>query len=237
MKSKIKKILLRILAFWPGRPRATYAQCGEDIILDFIFSGLGISKGTYVDIGANDPVAYSNTYLLYKAGWRGVNIDPQAHCIAKFNRVRPEDQNLQIGVGAKSGLLPLFLFEVDTLSTFDSKVAQQNVQMGHRIIEEKQIPVKTIKNLVDEKLMPQKIEVLSLDTEGGELDLIQQFMNLNIKPTVIICETLDYNPELVKTLKEQKLIQDICAMGYFLYADTYLNSVFVRQGIFDQHRA
>ena len=96
----------------------TYAQCGEDIIIKFLFDSLLIHRGTYMDIGANDPIKYNNTYLLYKNGWHGVNIDPQAEAINKFNKLRKRDKNLQIGVGATTGDFKFYSF--DRTNFFDA---------------------------------------------------------------------------------------------------------------------
>jgi hypothetical protein len=53
----------------------------------FLWGGPGV----YVDVGAFDPVQFSNTLLLRQHGWRGVNVDPNAAQIEKFRRFRPAD--------------------------------------------------------------------------------------------------------------------------------------------------
>jgi hypothetical protein len=59
-----------------GTLRGTYSQHGEDrLILDY-FKKLGRPTGTYVDVGANYPIKISNTYLLYRSGWRGLTVEP-----------------------------------------------------------------------------------------------------------------------------------------------------------------
>ena len=50
--------------------------------------------GTYVDIGCYHPIKYSNTALLHKKGWRGVNIDLNKTSIALFNVCRKNDLNI-----------------------------------------------------------------------------------------------------------------------------------------------
>jgi glycosyltransferase involved in cell wall biosynthesis len=60
------------------KPKISYSQCGEDIIIDFLLTWLKIKNPTYLDIGANDPVKLSNTYYFYKKGSRGVLIEPDS---------------------------------------------------------------------------------------------------------------------------------------------------------------
>lgn len=51
------------------------SQCGQDKwIVERLFPGE--TKGTFVDIGANDGIAYSNTYVLEKLGWDGLAVEP-----------------------------------------------------------------------------------------------------------------------------------------------------------------
>lgn len=51
-------------------------QEGEAILLKKIFTTKKIKEGFYDDIGAHHPFRYSNTYIFYQIGWRGINIEP-----------------------------------------------------------------------------------------------------------------------------------------------------------------
>ena len=51
----------------------SYSQEGEDLILNRFLEDK--TEGLYVDVGAHHPKRFSNTYLFYKKGWRGINID------------------------------------------------------------------------------------------------------------------------------------------------------------------
>jgi hypothetical protein len=73
--------------------RLSYSQSGEDMILDTIFYNQ--PKGTYIDIGANNPYVQSNTHFFYKKGWRGINIDALPGSMNKFRKVRPKDINIE----------------------------------------------------------------------------------------------------------------------------------------------
>src|ERR1700744_4804297 len=57
-------------------PNESYAQNGEDIVVARMLDLLGIPKPRYLDIGAHHPSINNNTYLLYKAGGRGVLVEP-----------------------------------------------------------------------------------------------------------------------------------------------------------------
>ena len=52
------------------------------------------STGRFIDVGAFHPFKLSNTMLLSQLGWRGINIDCDPVKIARFERLRPRDQNI-----------------------------------------------------------------------------------------------------------------------------------------------
>ena len=54
-------------------PKKTYSMYGEDLIVQKFFKNK--QKGYYVDVGCYHPIDGNNTYLLYKKGWNGINID------------------------------------------------------------------------------------------------------------------------------------------------------------------
>ncbi len=64
----------------------TYSQCGQDI---FAWTVLGCpDKGTFLDIGMNEPVTRNNTYALEGLGWDGllVDFDENVHQLSKIRR-------------------------------------------------------------------------------------------------------------------------------------------------------
>lgn len=79
----------------------SYSQNGEDILLEAIFYKQ--QKGFYVDVGAHHPIKYSNTFLLYKRGWRGINIDAMPGSMKTFAKYRKGDINIECGVGSRGG--------------------------------------------------------------------------------------------------------------------------------------
>jgi hypothetical protein len=72
-------------------PRKFYSQEGEDIKIQEYFKNF--KNGFYLDVGAYNPIRASNTYLLYKKGWEGINIDADYFSYKLFNILRPKDCN------------------------------------------------------------------------------------------------------------------------------------------------
>ena len=95
--------------------RIAYSYGGEDLILHGILGAN--ARGYYVDVGAFHPKRYSNTYLFYKQGWNGINIDATPGSMAEFHRVRPRDTNLEIAISDSEETM---LFHVYSNPVFNS---------------------------------------------------------------------------------------------------------------------
>ena len=77
-------------------PKKSYSMFGEDLIIDKIFKNK--KKGTYVDVGCYHPIDGNNTYLLFKRGWNGINIDLNKTSIDLFKKARNKDLNLNFAI-------------------------------------------------------------------------------------------------------------------------------------------
>src|SRR5579871_4904708 len=103
-----------------GRRRASFAQHGEDVFVTEYFSKQ--PSGFYLDIGASHPFRLSNTYLLYRSGWKGVTVEPIPRLGNLHRKRRPRDTLMPIGAGLKPGTLEFFEMTPSVLSTLDATV-------------------------------------------------------------------------------------------------------------------
>ena len=87
-------------------PKKSYSLLGEDIFLNKYFNNK--KKGFYIDVGCYHPISGSNTYLLYKKGWRGMNFDISKLSIDLFNFLREKDRNIWCGISNKNGSKKIF---------------------------------------------------------------------------------------------------------------------------------
>ena len=83
--------------------RDFYSQSKEDIFVLKYFKNK--NKGLYVDVGCHHPTRINNTFLLYKRGWRGVNIDMSKLSIDLFNLLRKKDVNIHSAVSNKNKII------------------------------------------------------------------------------------------------------------------------------------
>ena len=215
--------------FWkPKLYRESYSQSGEDLIVDFILEMIGAHKPTYLDIGAHDPTRYSNTYFLYKRGFRGVLVEPNPYKCNDLRNVRPNDVCIQAGVGKKNTQsMTLYVMSRDTLSTFDKKEALKMQDGGEaEIIKEVHVPILTVNDIVKGYLSGEAPDFLSVDTEGFDVQVLSGIEFEKVRPKIICVETLSYSVS-GKARKNKKVMQLLKKAGYIVYADTYINTIFV----------
>lgn len=213
--------------------KKSFSQCGEDIIIKYIFDTLGILYPTYIDIGAHHPYKHSNTALFYLLGSRGVNVEPDPDLFTIFPDERPGDTNLNIGIATKEDNLEFFVMKNRTLNTFSRPKAEeyQNEQ-GVSIAEVKTIGVIPLSEVVKKHGNGKFWDFLSIDVEGFELDILQSHDWEGSSPKVICCETLSFSSS-GKGVKEQGIIDFLVAKDYLIYADTNVNTIFVKKGLWE----
>ncbi|MBI1395524.1 MAG: FkbM family methyltransferase [Betaproteobacteria bacterium] len=226
MSSLLTRLRRRLLREAGVHYRRSYAQCGEDMIVRFVFDALGVDRPFFLDLGAHHPTYLSNTYALYRGGSRGVNVDASPAAIAAFRRARPRDVNLNVGVGPEAAELVFYEMSEPTLSTFSEAQARRYEADGNaKVTGTRRVPVRTFRELVDEHC-ERPPDFVSLDVEGLDVAILKSIDFATCRPTVFCVETLTYSSR-----RQGDRIGEIddlmVGAGYMRYADTHVNTIYV----------
>jgi FkbM family methyltransferase len=180
------------LLYLPFRyANVSYSQEGEDRVLLTLFEDFPKDyRGFYVDIGAHHPWRFSNTFLFYKMGWSGINIDATPGSMESFRRHRRRDINLELGIGPTAGEITFYCFNEPALNTFDEKIAQsRDGQQGYHVIAKKSVLVMTLEAVLDKHLPEgKKIDFLSIDVEGLDLMVLKSNNWNKYRPLYLLVE-------------------------------------------------
>lgn len=214
--------------------KVSYSQCGEDLIVDFLLTWvLGIKEPSYLDIGAHHPFKLNNTYLFYQKGLTGVNIEPDPYLFSDFQKVRQRDININKGVGFNKGneMADFYIMSSRTLNTFSKKEADRISGGGNIKIDEiKKIELININDVFSKYFADKTLDFLSIDVEGLDFEIIKSLNFEMYRPNIICLETIFFSEGRI--IKKQKpTIDFLLENEYFLYADTAINSIFVRNNI------
>jgi FkbM family methyltransferase len=163
----------------------SYAQNGEDVILDRVFPR-GV-PGTYVDVGAFDPVVASVTKHFYDLGWRGINVEPASGPFQRLQAGRDRDVNLNIGLSNEPGTLTLYESAPEAgWSTFDPAQAEWHRDEGLELLE-RTVPVRTLRDVCEE-YVEGTIDFMSIDVEGHEAEVLEGGDWEQWRPRVVVVE-------------------------------------------------
>jgi len=226
LKSRIKNKLKRQLP--AVYYKKSYSQCGEDMIIDFILrQQLRKEKITYLDIGCHHATYLSNTAFFYKSGNHGVCVEPDPLLFKAIAAERKGDVCLNAGIGnTKQKSADFYIISEKTLNTFSKEDALRYESYGNKKIEKIiRVPLISINEVMEEYLKPFP-NFVSLDAEGFDLEILKSINFTKYRPEVFCIETLTYT----ENGTEEKIVPIIDFMkrnDYFVYADTYINSIFI----------
>jgi len=175
--------------------KESYSQFKEDLFVKNFF--INKKKGLYLDIGCHHPFRFNNTYLLYKLGWSGINIDAIQQNIDLFNIHRPRDINICEVLDNKKAKRHLYIPNNNLLSTeisINKKFSNYWKKHHAQKYKKKKVLTDTFNNIVKKKKLDlNELDFLNIDVEGNELNCIKS-INLNkYNPKLICVETIKIN--------------------------------------------
>lgn len=177
-----------------------YSQAGQDKWICDIFRYL--KGGTYVDIGAYDGIQTSNTYVLEKdLHWTGICIEPNKD-IFKLLENNRTSTNYNLAVLNRQG----------QVSFMNDKV----YDYSHSVYET--VDCDTLYNILLDSDLPEVINYLSIDIEGMEYTVLEQFFNdINIPGNVkfkFYAITVEHNLYCDGPTKKNMLYSLLTSNGY-----------------------
>ena len=208
-----------------------YSFSGVDIIIENIFKKN--NKGIYLDVGCQHPIKNNNTYLLSKKGWTGINIDLDRDNIDLFNVARPKDDNINIAVSNKVGETDLYFYHKKSpINTIEKKTSDFQKAKVTDIIK---VKTNTLNNIINNsKFKNKKINLLSVDVEGHELQVLEGIDFNFYKPDVIVVEFLDLSAKKleIKNLNTEnvfktELYKYLISKNYVLVNCIYSDLIFI----------
>ena len=217
MKKIEKKIKDRLIKLYPfnklyfflkilkkSKKRYHYADNGEDIIIQGLFNHK--KNGFYIDVGCYHPVRASLTHLLYKKGWKGVNIDISKDTINLFNIARPNDKNINIGIADKEG--EDFYYQ-------SSHINQANSFKFYDNVKKVKVQITTLDNII-KNLGIEKIDFLNIDVEYRDFKALQGLNLNNVRPSLIAIE--DNDAYDIADVTNSDIYKYMTNNEYFLYS-------------------
>ena len=161
----------------------SYAQNFEDVMLHRALRH--VTRGFYIDVGAQDPVVDSVSMGFYEQGWRGVHVEPVAAYAERLRTQRPDEIVVQAALGDYHGTLRFHEIAETGLSTANPAVAARHRESGQSV-HEIEVPCLTL----SEVMAPYAdidVHWLKIDVEGCEKAVLQGWTSA-VRPWIVVVE-------------------------------------------------
>ena len=190
-----EKIYIDFLEYLAAQKMFSTSQLSQDLFVSY-FTELK-KNGFFVEFGATDGVTLSNTYIFEKyCNWTGILAEslPFWHNDLIKNRKCIIDKRC---IFSESNLKKKFVntYESPELSGLEDELKDYSSMRDFNVEARKKkeiIIVKTVslEDLLKEYKAPKKIDYLSIDTEGSEYTILENF---NFKLYEISIITIEHN--------------------------------------------
>jgi FkbM family methyltransferase len=202
--------------------RRSFSQEGEDLIVDRLFEGK--KNGFYIEVGCHHPFRFSNTFLFYKRGWRGVCIDPLPGTKEKFSQKRKRDIVIEKGISLSKAKIKYFMFNEPALNTFDQALAlERNAYKQYKITKTIDIETDSLAGILEMIEIPKVIDFLSVDVEGFDLQVLRSNNWIKYRPKVVVAEVLQCH---LTEIGDDEIVKFLCQIGYEPYAKSGNSVIF-----------
>jgi FkbM family methyltransferase len=170
-------------------------------------------SGYFLDVGTNMPTVLNQTYELEQAGWSGLLFEPQPSLETEI-RAKRRAKLYQIACGPPEhddSYMRLHLLGGQS-SLRPGTTARQNEYR-----DTVEVPVRTLDSVLEAEGVD-KVDFVSIDVEGFELDVLRGFSLSKYRPDLILIE--DH-------VRKLELHRYLAGQGYRLIERTFLNNWYV----------
>lgn len=168
--------------------KSHWSQYGEDCVLASWLSDR--RNGFYVDVGAYHPTKGSNTHLLRRRGWRGINIDLDEAKILAFRLLRPGDLSIVAAVSDRAVVRHVYTDKwYSTRATLSAEIAD-GADAGE-FSRTREVTTTTLTAILDASTFRDRpIDLLNVDVEGEDVNVLRGLDFSRYRPALILVERL-----------------------------------------------
>ena len=197
-----------------------FSQTGEDIILSTLINK---EDGVYIDVGCNEPIKKSNTFLFYLKRWKGITIDANEDLIKKHKKIRKRDKAILAAVSNTVKEVTFYKSEQNSVSTISENFYNENKSKWD-YSETQILHTKTLTSILNENLEKGTvIDLLTIDVEGIDLEVLEGINFKLYRPKMIVVEAHGFSFD---NIEQNSIYQLLVANNYTLHGFAIMNAYF-----------
>jgi FkbM family methyltransferase len=167
-------------------------------------------KGTFVDVGAADPIEINDSWHFEMNGWDVLCIEPNPKYASKLRASRRKVVEAVVSNSTAEFLdFKVMTRDGSNAMSLSSIAPPQKYVEAHKTyhFDEETIRVKNVslRKVIEEYFPEMTVDVLKIDVEGWELDVLRSLDLSKYKPRVLVVENLLHDPSYDEF---------ICPFGY-----------------------
>lgn len=211
-------------SFSTVKPQEYFAEFETDKYIRENFFPDFSYKGVMVEVGAGPPTFISSSKHFRNNGWRTICVEPNPKFVKQHQEEGSEVYQYACSNEEKKSSFVINYNNDEWYSQENDGVSFSSLGIRYNGVPEHNtqevIEVDTIKlNTLLEKINVDKVDVLSIDVEGWELDVLMGFDHLKYSPKVIVLENFENKQEYETFMNER---------GYIKQIDLGYNQVYVK---------
>jgi FkbM family methyltransferase len=170
--------------------------------------------GYFVEVGANDPEQWSQTFHLERLGWSGIVVEPQPELAAALRERRRAKVCAVACSSPENAGKSMTLHLAGIHSSFDPLLKVAAVRPAGTI----DVPLTTLDRILSDSGAPAPLDFLAIDVEGHEIEVLRGFDFARWRPRLLLVEDI---------VLDLRLHRYIVARGYKWVRRTDINSWYV----------
>jgi FkbM family methyltransferase len=170
--------------------------------------------GYFVEVGANDPEQWSQTFHLERLGWSGIVVEPQPELAAALRERRRAKVCAVACSSPENAGKSMTLHLAGIHSSFDPLLKVAAVRPAGTI----DVPLTTLDRILSDSAAPAPLDFLAIDVEGHEIEVLRGFDFARWRPRLLLVEDI---------VLDLRLHRYIVARGYKWVRRTDINSWYV----------
>lgn len=194
-----------------------HGECLENVNVDAVLRNYFPDynyKGVFLDVGAFEPIRISNSYHFEKNGWDVYCFEANSESIPLLKNHRKNVYNYAIYDEDKNDIEFNVVESSGWTAGFSAIELSEEISNAfpcdNKIITKITVNQRKLNTILDNELNNvNKIDILKIDIEGGELKCLHGIDLTKYRPKVILLENITNDTRIVDYLSNQNYILDI----------------------------